>query len=215
MSKRIAFLPSLHERDTIDQSPITSIDNQTAFLNYRDKEKLCIPDRAFEKSKRFKLPPTFGKYLSKPVGQEFVVYDEVMLRYMRKLERGEPKPTRNTKSGVTTVVDKTTLFMPDTNGVWKPTSVMPTLLSVSHPLLEAYDSVATTRAIDCERNYSPKKWLYNKKSMDNFNPDLSKRDLNRGKYLRRLQRKEEKKQSTSRKSMGMSETNEMIKIETH
>jgi hypothetical protein len=68
MSKRVAFLPALHTRDFLDEKAVTSIDNTIPYVAYRDKEKLCFPDKVFEKTKKFKLSPTYGSYISTPVG---------------------------------------------------------------------------------------------------------------------------------------------------
>ena len=125
-----------------------------------------------------------------------------MLRYMTKQERGEPKPHRKS-NGETIVADKATLFLPDTNGVWKPNDFLPNLLSVSKPTFAPYDHLTTTRAFTCERNYSTAKWLYNKKSMDPFSPDYSKKDIERGKNLKKIQRKHDKARSNSRRGSNM------------
>ena len=53
-------------------------------MAFRDKEKLVFPEKVFEKTKKFKLSPTFGSFISTPVGQEFDKYEEIMLRYMTK-----------------------------------------------------------------------------------------------------------------------------------
>ena len=161
------------------------MDNKTVYMPGREKEKLCFPDKVFERTKKFKLNPAFGSYLSRPVGQEFDNYDEVMLRYMRKLERGEPKPYRTTK-GETVQVSKDTLFIPNTKGVWKANSFTLNMLSVAKPTFDQYDHMKTIRAFVPERCYSTAKWLYNKRTLDDFNPDHSKKDKTRGKHLRKL-----------------------------
>ena len=57
----------------------------------------------------------------------------------------------------------------------------------------------TTRSYTCERNYSTAKWLYNKKSMDPFKLEYSKKDIERGKNLKKIQRKADKARSNSRR----------------
>lgn len=202
MSKKMAFLPALHTRDFLEQKPVTSVDNKTPYIAHRDKEKLMFPDKVFEKSKKFKLNSTYGSYLSTPVGQESDKYDEVMLRYMTKHERGEPKP-RRMSNGQTIVADKASLYLPNTNGLWRPNDFLPNLLAVSKPTFDFYDSVKTTRSFTCERNYSTAKWLYNKKSMDLIRPEYSKADIERGKNLKKIQRKHDKQRSNSRKGSNM------------
>jgi len=76
--------------------------------------------------------------------------------------------------------------LPDTNGVWTPNDFLPNLLSVSKPTFAPYDMLKTTRSYTCERNYATAKWLYNKKSMDLFKPEYSKKDIERGKNLKKI-----------------------------
>ena len=197
MSKKVAFLPALHTRGELQVEPVTSIEKGTNYLAHRDKEKLMFPDKVFEKEKKFKLNPAHGSFISTPVGQEFDKYDAVMLRYMRRQDRGEPRPIQQ-KSGETTVVSKSSLFLPGTNGVFKPNSFFPTLLSPEKPTFDQYDHMKTMRSQTCERNFSTAKWLYNKRTLDPFIPDYSKKDLARGKNLRKIQKKEEKGRSNSR-----------------
>ena len=49
MSKKVPFLPALHTKGFIQEDPLTSIDNNVAYRDYRDREKLCFPDKVFEK----------------------------------------------------------------------------------------------------------------------------------------------------------------------
>jgi len=51
-----------------------------------------------------------------------------------------------------------------------------------------------------ERNFAKEKWLYNKKDLDEFNPNKSKRDIDRSKTLKRLSKRQEK-QRNMRESM--------------
>ena len=44
----------------------------------------------------------------------------------------------------------------------------------------------TTRAITLDRNFSKEKWLYNKMQLDELNFNLTKKDFERSKSLRRL-----------------------------
>ena len=63
MSKKVPFLPALNTRGFIQKDPLTSIDNQVNYRDYRDIEKLIFPDKVFEKEKKFKLSGTFGNYI--------------------------------------------------------------------------------------------------------------------------------------------------------
>ena len=158
-------------------------------MQFREKEKLCFPDKVFEKTKKFKLNTCFGNFLSKTVGQENDKYDEIMLRYMFKQERGEQKP-KMLSNGETIVKAKSSLFIENTKGVWKPNDFLPNLLTVTKPLLDRTNTPrGAKRAITCERNLSHAKWLYNKKTLDDFNPDYSKKDILRSKNLRKIQKK--------------------------
>ena len=53
----------------------------------------------------------------------------------------------------------------------------------------------TQRAITLDRNYSKAKWLYNKGQLDDFNPAKSKKDIERSKSLRKLQKRQERQRS--------------------
>ena len=57
---------------------------------------------------------------------------------MTRRERGEIKPIQKS-SGETVAVAKTTMFLPGTNGVWKPNPFLPTLLSPVSPLIDKFD----------------------------------------------------------------------------
>lgn len=101
------------------------------------------------------------------------------------------KPRRNSR-GETFVIEKSTLFMPDTNGVWTPNSFAPTLLQPHRPALDPWDELGVKHAVTSDRNFSKAKWLYNKWTLDPFSLDATKRDVARGKILKRIQRKEDK-----------------------
>ena len=129
-----------------------------------------------------------------------------MLRYMRKLERGEPKPKRMS-NGTSTVAAKSTLFIDNTKGIWKPNDFMPNLLTVTKPLMDRTNTPrGALRAISCERNFTHAKWLYNKRTMDNFNPEYSKKDIQRSKNLMKIQKKEDKKRESSSKKRSQMDT---------
>lgn len=68
MSKKVPFLPALNQTGYLENPPVTSIDHNVAYMPGRDKEKLVFPDKVFERTKKFKLNPAFGSYLSRPVG---------------------------------------------------------------------------------------------------------------------------------------------------
>ena len=129
------------------------------------------------------------------MGQEFDTYDEELRRYMTKNERGMVRPAKN-KEGKSIRVLASTMHLPGTNGVWRPNSYFPKLLSNTKPLLDRTNTPrGTLRAITLERNFAKEKWLYNKKDLDDFDPNKSKRDIDRSKSLKRLTRRQEKQRA--------------------
>lgn len=85
MSKKMPFFPSLDARGFIQLEYVTSNDNAQNYLDGRSREALIFPSRVKDYSRRFSQIKTGdGKYFTTPVGQEFDIYDEVMLHYMRK-----------------------------------------------------------------------------------------------------------------------------------
>jgi len=69
---------------------VSSIDLGVVYIDDREKQALIFPDRTTkEKTLKFNLVKTSATgFIAKPVGQEFDTYDEVMKKYMRKLDRG-------------------------------------------------------------------------------------------------------------------------------
>jgi hypothetical protein len=51
---------------------------------------------------------------------------------------------------------------------------------------------ATSKKITLERNFSMKKWLYNKNISENFDPDRTATEIKRSKKLRIITRRQEK-----------------------
>lgn len=52
-----------------------------------------------------------------------------------------------------------------------------------------------TRSITLDRNYSPVKWLHNKTTCDKFDTTVSKNEVNRSKFLKRLTKKQAAKRT--------------------
>ena len=48
----------------------------------------------------------------------------------------------------------------------------------------------TLRAITLDRNYSKEKWLYNKKQLDELSPEMSKKDIERSKSLKKISKRQ-------------------------
>ena len=130
-------------------------------------------------------------------------YDEEMKKYMTKRERGLIRPVKG-ENGQSIKVAASTMHIPGTKGMWKPNDFMPNLLSPTRPLLDrTHTPRGALRAITLERNFAHEKWLYNKKDMDAFDPNQSKRDIERSKTLKRISKRQDK-QRTLRASMSKS-----------
>jgi len=117
-----------------------------------------------------------------------------MLHYMRKQDRGVPKPIAG-KAGRTqsTRVGKETTWLAGTKGVFNSTDPHPTLISNIVPLMDRSNTPRqATREITLERNFTNKRWLYNKNTSDDFNPNHSKKEIARSKLMRKITRKEDK-----------------------
>ena len=100
------------------------------------------------------------------------------------------KPTKNA-NGETIKRDPTSTHIGDSKGVWKSNSFTPALLAPHKPALACeLTPRAAKRAITLDRNFSKEKWLYNKNQMDDFNPDKSKKDLERSKSLKKLSKRQ-------------------------
>ena len=90
-------------------------------------------------------------------------------------------------------VAASTMHIPGTNGVWKPNDFFPNLLYNTKPLLDrTHTPRGALRAITLDRNFTKEKWLYNKKDMDIFDPNQSKREIERSKTLKRITRRQDK-----------------------
>jgi len=73
---------------------------------------------------------------------------------------------------------------------WTPNSFSPEFLSQTKPLLDRSNTPrGCLRQITLDRNFSKEKWLYNKKTMEHFDPNLSKKDMERSKNLKRITRR--------------------------
>lgn len=141
-------------------------------------------------------------YISKSVGQEFDTYDEVLLAYMRKNDRGQVRPAKG-EDGTSIRVAASTQHIEGTKGVWRPNDFSLTLLQNTKPLLDrTHTPRGALRSITLDRNFAREKWLYNKKDMDLFDPTKSKRDLERSKTLKRIQRKQEKQRTLRETQMS-------------
>ena len=91
-------------------------------------------------------------------------------------------------------IPKDTAYLSGTKGVFQTTDIWPDYMSVTKPLLDRSNTPReATRCITLDRNYTNKRWLYNKASCDEFNPNQTKIEIKRSKDLRRIERREDKK----------------------
>jgi hypothetical protein len=149
------------------------------------------------------------------VGQEYDRYDPVVLQYMRSSERGIQRPVKD-ENGESIRVPKSAMYLNGSNGVWKPNDFMPNLLKVTKPLLDRSNTPrGALRSITLDRNFSQAKWLYNKTTLDKFDPNASKKDLQRSKTLRKIQKRQEKqKEATIRQREAMGTMSSGFKTST-
>ena len=99
----------------------------------------------------------------------------------------------DTISGNSIKVDKATTYLSGTKGVFRTTDNFPKLLNSTKPLLDRSNTPRKAfRLTSLDRNYTNERWLYNKSTCDEFNPSISKREVNRSKHLKRITRRENK-----------------------
>lgn len=93
-----------------------------------------------------------------------------------------------------TPIPRHSLYLSGTKGVFKVTDPWPTLLEGETPMLLDRSNTPrkATRQITMDRNYSSRKWLYTKGNLDNFNPELSNKEKERSRQIRKIMRKEDK-----------------------
>ena len=201
MSKKLPFFPTLNTRGFLAVEPVTSIDHGIAYINGGEKEALLFPKKVKDYSKVFGLQKTCdGGFFTEQVGQQFDTYDEVMKKYMTTQDRGLIRPMLDTISGKSVRIDKATTYLEGTGGVFLTTDKFPKLLNRTKPLLDRSNTPRQAfRLTSLDRNYTNQRWLYNKNTCDDFNPNASKKEINRSKNLRRITRRENKQRSSSPK----------------
>lgn len=101
-----------------------------------------------------------------------------MRKYMTTQDRGIVKPKVDPKNGQTISIHKSTTYLEGTNGVFLTTDTFPKLLHKTKPLLDRSNTPREAfRLTSLDRNYTNKRWLYNKNTCDDFNPNASKREV--------------------------------------
>ena len=111
MEKKKSFMPSYDVKGEFEDGYVKSFDNSLPYLDGRIREALVFPGRIKDRSRRFSETKTCdGSYLSKPVGQEFDIVDEIMKKYMKSPERGIQRPRRNS-FGISIMVPKESKYL--------------------------------------------------------------------------------------------------------
>jgi hypothetical protein len=186
MSKKTPFLPSLNQKEYY--TVISSMDKAEKFRDHRDRESLLFPNRVKDYSKVTKLNKTCdGKAFNIEAGREVDKFDEILAAYYTTKERGAPRPEKD-EMGFSIKPDKNSM-------VWTHNNFLPKTLQTMTPrLLDRTNTPrGANRAITLDRNYSTKKWLYNKSTCDHFDPNAAKKERNRSVALKRLTRKQDNK----------------------
>ena len=122
---------------------------------------------------------------------------------MRQRERGTPRPLYAGPGEVSIKVSKDTTYLKGTKGVFMTSDIWPTIITATKPLLDRSNTPRQAlREITSERNFSNKRWLYAKNICEDFNPNISKKEVKRSKHLRKIQKKEDKEKlsGSARKS---------------
>ena len=206
MSKRVPFLPSLHQKGNL-QDGVTSIDDRTDYRDGREIEALIFPSKVNEKSKKFNLVRTQTTgFIDRAVGQECDAYDYELVKYYNNPERGTLKPIR-TASGATMKADPTTKHIGTTKGVWRSNSFSLNPLNKFKPMLaRELTPRGALRATTLERNFAREKWLYNKSQLEELDPSKSKIDVDRSKSLRKLARRQERQRTIKEAALERNKT---------
>ena len=97
---------------------------------------------------------------------------------MTSPERGIKKPFKDKRTGMTIKLDKLSGFLDGTNGVFVPASGYPELIQNTKPLLDRSNTPrGAFRSISLGRNFTNRRWLYNKHTLDDFNPGQSQLEI--------------------------------------
>ena len=85
---------------------------------------------------------------------------------------------------------KSETWRPTNSLVWKPNDFLPTLLAKTKPMEDEGNLTprAAKKAISLERAFDAHAWMYNRKTMDSFDPKCHAmlNDKNRGKMLKKI-----------------------------
>ena len=197
MAKKHVFMPSLHTREEIHVEYIKSYDNKIPYTEGRAREALIFPKKVKDYTKEWDLAKTCdGNFFQTPVGQEFDKYDDVLMKFMKSQDRGLPRPKPNIIGECSIKIPKETTFLKGTKGVFLTTDIWPAVLTDTKPLLDRTNTPrGALRSTTLDRNYTNKKWLYAKNICEDFNPDISKKEVERSKRLRKIQRREDKEKN--------------------
>jgi hypothetical protein len=172
MSKKTPFLPSLNQKEYYSKA--VAIDNETTFKDHREREALLFPSRVKDYTKVMKLSKTCdGTEFKKEAGREVDKFDEILANYYTTRERGVQRPKMDVM-GMSIKPEKNTM-------VWTHNNFAPSTIEKETPrLLDRTNTPrGAMRATTLDRNYSTKKWLYNKNTCDHFDPKASKAERGR------------------------------------
>lgn len=85
-------------------------------------------------------------------------------------ERGNKKPFKDKKTGLTIKAEKLSLKN-GSNCIFVPASSYPEMIQNTKPMIDRTNTPrGALRSISLGRNFTNRKWLYNKHSIDMFNP---------------------------------------------
>jgi len=166
---------------------VTSIDQGENYRDDRVKAALIHPARIQDRTKKFGLNTTCdGDFFKVEAGREVDKFDHLLVKYYTNRERGTLRPNKDENGQ--------SIPTPRIENKWAPnnfaTKLIENLYTETPRLLDRSNTPrGAQRAITLDRNFSNKKWLYNKSTRDHFDPNQTKIELDRSKKLRRLTRK--------------------------
>ena len=157
MSKKTAFLPSLKQKPLL-AGEITSMDKGDPYRDDRIRKQLLQPARNSEKGIKFNLNTTAptGKFFKTESGREIDKFDNILKKYYTNPDRLQSRPFKD--------VNGETTQQAIVSRKWVPNNFCPDKIEAETPMLLDTSGTPrqTTKAITLERNFSMKKWLYNK-----------------------------------------------------
>ena len=91
------------------------------------------------------------------------------------------------------MVPKESKYLQGTNGVFNPADEHNTFILSLTPLLDrTHTPRGALRAITLDRHHTNKRWLASKTICEELSPERSKKEIAKGKLLRKITKKEDK-----------------------